>query len=124
MSGKELYEKYRGRKVVNGRYEGIISGYINSMSGSLVATITNGVIGGTINNPAKNNYVFADDWTPTIGPVYFSCYERDVIIQKDPNILANEFISKHFNKDLPGLCKEIYRNIFIEGFNYKKSKND
>lgn len=116
MTTKDKFNKYKGLKVQYREYLGIIVGYL--CDGTFVAKIIPG---------SKRN---GSTWIINSGGYRENCTDNDkyftlpndledLIIYESPKDLAEKYINDHF-KELDGNIKEIYINIFIEGYKYKK----
>ena len=116
MTIKDRFNKYKGLKVKHNKYLGIIVGYYDN---TLVAKVIPGSVGrgsswimrsGSHRENCTNN------------DKYFTLPDNfeDLIIYESPEYLAEKYINDHF-KDINDNTKEIYINIFIEGYKYKNN---
>ena len=124
MSGKELYEKYKGCRISYSSCEGIVAGYgIGSYDRKLIMLIDasydrgwrihagrleNGVI--MIGHHDLNQYYWVDEANVVKPPEFL-----------DPKAYAESWI----NGIVPNASvelKDIYISIFIEGTKYKKDE--
>lgn len=115
MTTKDKFNKYKGLKVKYRECLGIIVGYFDCI---LVAKVIPGSVGKG-SSWLSRKYNHSENCTDN--DKYFTLPNdfEDLIIYESPEHLAEKYINDYF-KELDGNIKEIYINIFIEGYKYKK----
>ena len=122
MTGEELYKKYAGYRGQYDGHKGIICGYNNS---SLIIYLDDQTRGWIYNDDDVRTHIVTHNKPRSR---YYFIMTSDIDLHSAPEIktdntnildVAEKYINDHF-KDINDHTKEIYINIFIEGYKYKK----